>query len=188
MRQYSLRLIRSLVVPVVLVLLSTASASAQVVFDAASNASPVTVSTVNGVTISWNHTVSLAKKPYIVVSVAIKRNGGTQTVTTVTYGTEAGGPGNNGPGATAGTPMTLLGSSTNGTNVRSELWGLAGPAAGTHQITVAVANPGGQQAAIVAGARSFTNVFQTASSGTAVATTGNTTTPSATTANSAFNY
>lgn len=183
MRQLSLRFIRSVVVPVALVLLCTAPAMAQVVFDAASNSSPATVSNVNGVTVSWNHTVSLAKKPYIVVSVAIKRNAGTQTVSSVFYGTEAGGPG---PGT--GLAMTLLGSSTNGTNVRSELWGLAGPAAGTHTITVTVANPGGQNAVIVAGARSFTNVFQTSATGTAVATTGNTTTPTVTTANSTFDY
>ena len=41
---------------------------AQVAFDAASNASPATVSTANPVAVSWNHTVGLARKPYIAVS------------------------------------------------------------------------------------------------------------------------
>ena len=52
--------------------------------------------------------------------------------------------------------MTLLGSATNGTIDRAEIWGLAGPTAGTHQITVTVANAGGQNTALIAGAKSFT--------------------------------
>ena len=154
---------------------------AQVVFDTAANASPAAISTANPIpTFSWNHTVGQAKKPYIVVSIGIKRNGGTQTTTTVTYGTEAGGPQQ---------AMTLLGSVNNGGNVRAELWGLAGPAAGTHQISVVVANPGGQNTVVVAGAKSFTNVFQTASTGTAVTGTGNTATPTTVAlTNSAFDY
>ena len=52
------------------------SAQAQVVFDAASNASPATASTANPIAVSWNHTVGLAKKPYLAVSVAIDKNGG----------------------------------------------------------------------------------------------------------------
>jgi uncharacterized repeat protein (TIGR01451 family) len=179
MRQ-SIRFVRSFIVPLAFALLCAAPAMAQVVFDAASNAATATTSTANPIpTISWNHTVSLAKKPYIVVSVAIRRNAGTQTVTSVTYGTENGG---------ANLAMTLLGAATNGTNERAELWGLAGPTAGTHQISVIVANPGGQNTAVVAGARSFTNVFQTAAAGTAVAATGNTTAPTVTLTNSAFDY
>jgi uncharacterized repeat protein (TIGR01451 family) len=179
MRQ-SIRFVRSFIVPIAFALLCAAPAMAQVVFDAASNASPATASTANPIpTVSWNHTVSLAKKPYIVVSVAIKRNAGTQTVTTVTYGAEVGGPKQ---------AMTLLGAATNGTNERAELWGLAGPTAGTHQIDVVVANPGGQNTAVVAGAKSFTNVFQTSASGTAVAATGNTITPTVAVTNSAFDY
>lgn len=178
MRQ-SLRVVRSIIVPVLVALAFAAPAMAQVVFDAASNAAVATTGTGNPLTVSWNHTVSLAKKPYIAVSVAIKRNGGAQTVTSVVYGTEAGGP---------VLPMTLLGASTNGTNDRAEIWGLAGPTAGTHQITVTVANAGGQNTAVVAGAKSFTNVFQTASSGNAVTATGNTTTPAVAVTNSAFDY
>ena len=122
MRQ-SIRFVRSFIVPVAFALLCAAPATAQVVFDAASNAATATVSTANPIpTISWNHTVSLAKKTYIVVSVAIDRNTGTQTVTSATYGTEAGG---------ANLAMTLLGAATNGNNERAELWGLAGPTAGS---------------------------------------------------------
>ncbi|MGH9143690.1 MAG: DUF11 domain-containing protein, partial [Vicinamibacterales bacterium] len=120
-----------------------------------------------------------AKKPFVAVSVAIKRNAGTQTVTSVVYGTEAGGP---------VLPMTLLGVSTNGTITRAEIWGIAGPTAGTHQITVTVANPGGQNTAVVAGAKSFTNVFQTASNGNSVVATGNTAAPTVAVTNSAFDY
>ncbi len=173
------RFIRSIIVPLALALLCAAPAAAQVVFDAASNAAPATASVANPIAVSWNHTVGLAKKPYIAVSVALNRNGGAQTVTSVVYGTEAGGQNQ---------AMTLLGSATNGTTERAEIWGLANPVAGTHQITVTVANAGGQNTAVVAGARSFTNVFQTAASGTAVAATGNTTTPTVALTNSAFDY
>jgi len=179
MRQ-SIRFVRSFIVPVCFALLCAAPATAQVVFDAASNATPATVSTANPIpTINWNHTVSSAKKRYIVVSVGIDKNGGGQTVTSVTYGTEAGGP---------NLPMTLLGAATNGTVERAELWGLVGPTAGTHQISVVVANAGGQNTAVVAGARSFTNVFQTAAAGTAVAATGNTATPTVSLTNGGFDY
>ncbi|HEX7679243.1 MAG TPA: DUF11 domain-containing protein, partial [Thermoanaerobaculia bacterium] len=180
MRQ-SLRFVRSFVVLVALGLLCAAPATAQVVFDTASNAAAATTSTGNPVTVSWNHTVGLAKKAYIVVSVAIDRNGGAQTVTGVSYGTEAGG---------ANLAMTFLGSATSTTTTidRAELWGLAAPTAGTHQITVTVANGGGQSTVLVAGAKSFTNVFQTSASGTAVAATGTSTTPSVTVASSAFDY
>jgi uncharacterized repeat protein (TIGR01451 family) len=154
-------------------------AQAQVVFDAASNASPATASTSNPVAVSWNHTVGLAKKPYVAVSIAIDRNGGAQTVTSVVYGTESGGPNQ---------AMTPLGGVSNGTVDRAEVWGLAGPTAGTHQITVTVANAGGQNTVVVAGAKSFTNVFQTSSTGTATTATGTSTTPSVTLTNSVFDY
>ncbi len=171
--------IRSIAIPLAVTLLCAAPAMAQVVFDAASNASPATVNTANPTTITWNHTTGLSKKPYLTVGVSIKRNGGTATVTSVVYGTEAGGPVLN---------MTALGAATNGSNARAELWGLPGPTPGTHQITVTVANPGGQQMAIVAGAKSFSNVFQTAATGTAVAATNNNTTPAVAVTNSPFDY
>jgi uncharacterized repeat protein (TIGR01451 family) len=161
-------------------LLCALPAAAQVTFDAASNASPATVSAANPIAVSWNHTVGLSKKPYITVGVSIDRNAGAQTVTSVVYGTEAGGP---------NLAMTLLTAVNNGTNVRAELWGLAGPTSGTHQITVTVANGGGQNTVVIAGAKSFFNVFQTAASGTAVTATGNTTTPTTPVlANSGFDY
>src|SRR5438477_11385666 len=116
--------------------LSAVPASAQVVFDAASNASPATTGVGTPINVSWNHTVGLAKKPYIVVSVGIKLNGAASAgvVSSVTYGSEAGGPGTvNGNGV-----MTLLGVATNGTIARAEVWGFANPTPGTHQITVNV--------------------------------------------------
>ncbi len=181
MRQ-SIRFVRSFVLPVAFVLSCAAPAMAQVVFDSASNAATATASTGTPITVSWNHTVGLSKKAYIVVSVAIKRNGGnSQVVTGVSYGTEAGG---------ANLAMTALGSATSATNTieRSELWGLAAPTAGTHQITVTVSNAGGQNTVVVAGAKSFTNVFQTSAAGTAVAATATSTTPSVTVASSPFDY
>jgi uncharacterized repeat protein (TIGR01451 family) len=170
--------VRAIACAVAIVLIS-ARGHAQVVFDAASNASPAVVSTGNPVVSSWNHTVGSAKKSYLAVSVAIDKNGGGQTVTSVVFGTEAGGPNQ---------AMTALGTATNGTIDRAEIWGLAGPTAGTHQITVTVANGGGQNTVLVAGAKSFSNVFQTAANGTAVAATGTSTTPSVTVANSSFSY
>jgi uncharacterized repeat protein (TIGR01451 family) len=154
-----------------------AFARAQVVFDAASNAAPATASTANPINVSWNHTVGLAKKPYLVVGVSLKLNGGGATVSGVTYGSEAGGQFQ---------AMTLLGAATNGTTVRAELWGLANPVAGTHQITVAVANAGAQNVVVVAGAKSFTNVFQSSAIGTVITATGTSTTPSVTVANNRF--
>ena len=179
MSQFSVRFVRSVIVPVALALLCTAPAMAQVVFDAASNASPATASTANPTTVSWMHTTSLAKKPYLTVGVSLKLNGGTASVTSVVYGTEAGGPNQ---------AMTSLGAAINGTIARAEMWGLAGPIAGTHQITVTVANPGGQNMVIVAGAKSFTNVFQTAANGTAVTATATSTTPTVTTTSTPFDY
>jgi uncharacterized repeat protein (TIGR01451 family) len=175
------RRVRGVLGPLVVILLAltAGTARAQVVFDAASNASPATASAGNPITVSWNHTVALAKKPFLVVGVSLKLNGGGATVSGVTYGSEAGGQGQ---------VMTLINAATNGTNARAELWGLAGPTAGTHQITVTVANGGGQNVVVVAGAKSFTNVFQSASNGAAVTATGNSVTPSVTVANSAFDY
>ena len=175
----SMRFIRSIIVPLAFALVWVAPATAQVVFDAASNATPATASAANPITVNWNHTVSLAKKPYVTVSVSLDKNGGAQTVTSVVYGTEAGGP---------NLAMTLLGAATNGTIDRAEIWGLAGPTPGTHQITVTVANAGGQNTVVVAGARSFTNVFQTTATGTAVTATATSLTPSVTVTNSAFDY
>ena len=171
--------VRAIACAVAIVLVS-ARGHAQVVFDSASNASPATSSTAASIPVSWNHTIGTAKKPYLTVSVAIDRNGGTQTVSSVVFGTEAGGPVQG---------MTLLGSINNGTNVRAEIYGLANPTAGTHQITVTVANGGGgTSTGIVAGGKSFSNVFQTAPNGAAVTATNTSLTPSVTTASSVFDY
>ncbi|MEA2329270.1 MAG: large repetitive protein, partial [Thermoanaerobaculia bacterium] len=170
--------VRAIACAVAIVLVS-ARGNAQVVFDAVSNASPATVSTAASIPVSWNHTIGTAKKPYLTVSVAIDRNGGAQTASVV-FGTEVGGPVQT---------MTLLGSVNNGTNVRAEIYGLANPTSGTHQITVTVANGGGgTNTVVVAGAKSFSNVFQTAPTGTAVTATNTSLTPSATTASGVFDY
>ncbi len=160
------------------VLFVASPAAAQVAFDAASNAAAATTSTANPITVTWNHTVGTAKKPYLVVQVAMDLNGGGQTVTSVTWASESGSQ----------QPMALLGSSTNGTFVRSELWGLANPQPGNHTISVAVANGGGQSTVIMAGARSFSNVLETVATGTAVAAAATSTTPSVTVANTVFGY
>src|SRR5258708_34791458 len=68
--------IQSVVFPLVVALLCAAPAMAQVVFDAASNASPATVSTAAAITVLWNHTTGLAKKEYLVVGVSMKLSGG----------------------------------------------------------------------------------------------------------------
>ncbi|HEV8435199.1 MAG TPA: hypothetical protein VGR95_17445, partial [Thermoanaerobaculia bacterium] len=154
-----------------------AGANAQVAFDSASSVAAPTVSNANPVAVSWNHTVGTAKKPYVIVSVAFKLNGGGATVGSVTYGTEAGGP---------SSAMTFLGAATNGTTTRAELWGLANPLPGTHTITVNVTNAGGQNLAVVAGAKSFTNVFQSSATGAVVTATGNSATPAVNVTNSSL--
>src|SRR5690242_7206311 len=73
------------------VLFVASPAAAQVAFDAASNTATATTSTANPITVTWNHTVGSAKKPYLVVQVAIDKNAGGQTVTSVTWASEAGG-------------------------------------------------------------------------------------------------
>ena len=85
--------LRAFAASVVVGLLSIAPAAAQVVFDAASNTATATASTANPILVTWNHTTGLAKKAALVVSVSLDLNGGAATVGTVTYGTEAGGPG-----------------------------------------------------------------------------------------------
>lgn len=170
--------VRAIACAVAIVLVS-ARGHAQVLFDSASNASPATVSTNASIVVSWNHTIGTAKKEYLTVSVAIRKNGGAQTGSVV-FGTEVGGQLQ---------PMTLLGSINNGTIDRAEIFGLTNPTAGTHQITVTVANGGGGTSTVViAGAKSFSNVFQSAPTGAAVTATAATTTPSVTTASSAFDF
>ena len=163
----------------ILALAFTAPISAQVVFDAASNTATATASTANPINVTWNHTVGSAKKPYLVVGVSLDLSGGGATVGSVTYGTEAGGPQQ---------AMTFLGAATNGTNARAELWGLANPTPGTHTIQVSVANAGGQNVVVVGGAKSFTNVLETAATGNAFASTGNSLTPAVAVTNSGFDY
>ena len=153
--------------------------AAQVLFDSASNATPATTSTATSVNVSWNHIVGLAKKPYLVVQVSIDRSANNVFVGGVTYGSEAGGPAQ---------AMAVIAAVNNGTIVRSELWGLPNPTPGTHQITVTVTNAAGANISIVAGAKSFSNVFQTAPTATAVSATGTSLVPAVAVTNGAFDY
>ncbi|MEA2162302.1 MAG: hypothetical protein QOK37_429 [Thermoanaerobaculia bacterium] len=175
MRPSSFRFLYSVMAALAVVFAFALPARAQVVFDAASNATPATVSTANPVPdangIRWNHTTGSAKKMYLTVGISIRLSGGTASVGSVTYGNEAGGPVQ---------LMTFLGAVSNGTLTRAEIWGLAAPTAGTHEIKVLVNNPGGQNVVVVAGAKSFSNVFQTASVGAAATNTGTTLTPTVT--------
>src|SRR5437588_3446442 len=155
------------------------SSSAQVVFDAASNSAPATASTANPIIVTWTHTVSSAKKPYLVVGVSLDLNGGGATTGTVMWGSEAGGPQH---------AMTFLGAATNGTSERAELWGLANPTPGTHTIQVSVTNAGAQNVVVVGGSKSFTNVFQTAATGNVVAATGTSLTPAVAVVNGGMDY
>jgi uncharacterized repeat protein (TIGR01451 family) len=180
MKSSSFRRFSSVIIPVALAVAFAVPAKAQVVFDSASTASPVTVSTANPTAISWMHTTSTAKKAYLTVGVSIRRNGGTGAVTTVQYGSETAGPVQN---------MILLGAVNNGTSVRAELWGLAAPQSGTHQITVTIANAGGQQMAITAGSKTFSNVLQSAAAGSATtAAPAASLTPTVTVPSSPFDY
>src|SRR2546423_13859023 len=131
--------VRLFVAPVVVALACAVPAAAQVVFDAASNMAVATASTANPINATWNHTTGLAKKAALVVSVSLDLNGGGATVGSVTYGTEAGGPGQ---------AMIFLGAATNGTNERAELWGPADPAAGTQTSPRWLPDAGGQKAVV----------------------------------------
>src|SRR5207244_383448 len=97
----------------------------------------------------------------------------------VVYGTEGGGPNQ---------AMTLLGAISNGTNVRTELWGLANPTAGTHQITVSITSGSARNRTVVAGSQSFSGVDQSAPTGTVATATNNSATPAVTTVNTAYDY
>ncbi|HEV2722470.1 MAG TPA: C25 family cysteine peptidase [Thermoanaerobaculia bacterium] len=153
-------------------------ARAQVVFDAASNTATATASTANPIVVTWNHTVGLAKKAGLIVSVSLDENGGGATASGVIYGSEAGGPNQN---------MIFLGAATNGTNERAELWGLPNPSPGTHTIQVTVANGGGQNIVVAGGAKSFTNVLLTAG-GAVFTATGTSLTPAVAVTNGVFDY
>jgi uncharacterized repeat protein (TIGR01451 family) len=152
------------------------SANPQILFDAASGATFASAG--NPVVGSWNHTTTSAANRYLVVGVNIDKSGGASVVNSVRYGTEGGGP---------NVLMTLLGAISNGTSVRTELWGLIAPAAGVHQITVSVSN-GGANVNVVAGAQTFSNVDQSAPTGTVASNSANSTTPAVTVTNSAYDY
>jgi hypothetical protein len=123
-------------------------------FDAASSAVNSSTSTN---TLSWSHTTSGSDR-ILIVGVSI-RNESSETVSTVTYGT-----GN----------LTFVGSATNGTLSRAEIWQLVNPATGTNTVTVTLSG----NSKFVGGAATFTGVHQTTPLGTFASATGNSTTPS----------
>ena len=81
---------RVIVTSFVVILCAAVPASAQVLFDAASNSTPATTSAAASFTVAWNHTVGLAKNPYwwsASRSILSRR----RLVGGVIYGNEAGG-------------------------------------------------------------------------------------------------
>jgi uncharacterized repeat protein (TIGR01451 family) len=143
---------------VLFVLFVTARVHAQgIAFDAASSAN---TGTGTAASLTWSQTVgSSGTNRILIVGVSI-RNSSNQTVSGVTY---------------AGTSLTLVGQSTNSTNVRVEIWRLIAPATGANNIVVTLS----AAARFVGGAASFTGVSQTASLalGSFFSATGNTPTP-----------
>lgn len=106
---------------------------------------------------SFSHTVSGTNR-YLTVAVYLYQGAG-QTATSVTY---------------AGVDMSLLGAAQAG-GVRAELWGLKAPATGANNVSVQL-SAGTNGACAVA--RSWTDVDQTTPTGSAVAATGSSTSPS----------
>lgn len=90
--------------------------------------------------ITMNHTVGTGANRYLIVSVAIERSDA--TVATVTY---------------AGQPLTFLGRLTDtGAGATLDLWARLAPTSGTNQVVVTLS----RGAAVVVGAKSFSNVSQ----------------------------
>lgn len=73
-----------------------------------------------GTSLQWSHTTDSLSNRIMLVGISL-RNSGSQTVSSVTYGSQS---------------LTLLRSDTNGANVRTEIWNLTAPNFGTNTITV----------------------------------------------------
>ena len=112
-----------------------------VLFDAASSSDTQNYNLDN---LTWSHTVTTSGSNRLLIVGVTIRNNFDQTVSSVTYN---------------GTSMTSIGSVTNGSNVRVEMFYLTNPAAGAHNVVVNVTgNPSYPK--FIAGAMSFTNVNQ----------------------------
>jgi predicted ribosomally synthesized peptide with SipW-like signal peptide len=118
---------------------------------AVSNVSSTNSGSANASSLTWAHTVSGSNR-YLVVGVSIN-NENSGTVSSVTYNGQA---------------LTSLGTATNGTNARVEMWGMLAPPTGTHNIVVTLST----SQRFTAGAVSFTGVHQTTPLGTLVSNTG----------------
>ena len=115
-------------------------------------------------TLTFAHTIGIGSNGILLVEVAIK---GANPVTSVTYG---------------GTALTLVGSLNDPANqVRSELWYLKAPTAGTANIVVTLPSV----KMFVAGGTSFFGVDQTTPLGTAATANGSGGSPTVTVASSA---
>ena len=127
---------------------------AQIVVDATSTvtslASPATVS----------HTTGSGANRLMLVAIAFEANGG-NNVTGVTYG---------------GTPLTLVGSATNGTNAAVRIYRLINPTSGVASVSVSFTSAPSNGAII--GVTTFTGVDQISPLGSAATVTGTSTTPS----------
>jgi hypothetical protein len=121
-----------------------------IVYD---NVSSAQATNTSGLT--WSHTVGSGSNRYLIVGVSYWASA--FPVSSITYN---------------GTNLTYLGGTNNNVD-GAELWGLANPASGTHNIVVTM-SAGGME--IGAGATSWTNVNQTTPTGTVVtaqSTSGN---------------
>jgi hypothetical protein len=118
---------------------------------AVDNVSSTNSGSANASSLTWAHTVSGSNR-YLVVGVSIN-NENSGTVSGVTYNGQA---------------LTSLGTATNGTNARVEMWGMLAPPTGTHNVVVTLST----SQRFTAGAVSFTGVHQTTPLGTLASNTG----------------
>lgn len=112
----------------------------------------------SGTSLAWTHTVGNSSNRVLVVGVGLT-NSGSQTVSSVTYGSQS---------------LTSYGAVANGTSTRAQLWYLVAPTVGTGTITVTPS----ASAKISAGAWTLANVAQTTPFGTFISATGTSTAPS----------
>ncbi|MFQ5858700.1 MAG: hypothetical protein ACE5LU_24120 [Anaerolineae bacterium] len=123
-----------------------------IAFDAAGSV----VQNSTAASFTWSHTVSGSNR-MLVVGVSI-RNQQNETVSGVTY---------------AGTPLTFVGTRSNETSARIEIWQLVAPAVGTDNVVVTLSAP----AKIIGGAISLTGVDQTTPIAASAFTAGSSTNP-----------
>ena len=148
--------IRSITYVALLTVLFAVSLRAQVAVDATTSGS----GTLTGAaaTLTLSHTTTATANRLMLVGVSMNiTNGTTTTVSSVTWN---------------GTALTLLGAHNDAANTRRvELWSLAAPGTGFHNVIVTV-NTGGGSIGVVAGATTFTGVDQSVPLGAFVSLDG----------------